>query len=177
MILDAVIALLFSSLELLVMVVVAPINGLLALIEFVISRFIDGFSIGRIGRKSGQSKTIRRIEAATSVTILIALIGAFSAPIIMQRDITLVAKDGHSLPYAAFLVRHRSTEKHMRTDHAGNARIPRFGVTAVTIKDPRYVEQTWKPDELREELVVERTLLGSGLDKFADKLLQKVDGD
>lgn len=61
---------------------------------------------------------------------------------------------------------------HRRTDNSGNTRIPRFGTHAITLNDPRYVETTWAKSEIESQLVVRRTVLGSGLDSLAGKLLK-----
>ena len=50
--------------------------------------------------------------------------------------------------------------------------IPRFGASSITVKDPRYIEKTWQLSEIESELVVGRTILGTGLDSLADKLLK-----
>ena len=42
----------------------------------------------------------------------------------------------------------------------------------IILKDPRYVERTWKESEIESELTVGRTVLGSGLDSLADRLLE-----
>jgi len=84
----------------------------------------------------------------------------------------LVAEDGHSLPFAALIIHTKDGEQHERTDNAGNIVIPRFSTTSITVKDPRYVEKTWQESEIESELIVGRTILGSGLDSLADKLLK-----
>ena len=58
-------------------------------------------------------------------------------------------------------------------DKSGNLTISRFGTESVTVKDPRYIEKTWLNSELEDELIVERTILGSGLDSLAEKLLKR----
>jgi hypothetical protein len=108
-----------------------------------------------------------------TLLLIVGLIGWFViAPKIMNREVTLVAEDGHSLPFAALIIHTKSGEKHKRTDNAGSIVIPRFGTTSLMVKDPRYVERTWEKSEIESELIVGRTILGSGLDSLADKLLE-----
>ena len=96
---------------------------------------------------------------------------------VFLKKVTLVAKDGHSLPYAAVIVHTSMGEDHKRSDNAGNFRILRFFTDRVTVKDPRYVEQTWKKGEIESQLIVRRTVLGSSLDAFKEKLLQPAKGE
>jgi hypothetical protein len=90
----------------------------------------------------------------------------------MHRKVTLVAKDGYSLPFAALIVHTDDGDRHERTDNTGNIVIPRFGTHALTIKDPRYIEQRWEKSDIESQLVVGRTMFGSSLDSFANKLLK-----
>ena len=175
MILDAIIALFGSIIGSLlqgVTLVFAPlINALLAGVEALVGLVVDGFSIGRVRRKKTNSKGSPVLGVAFIVLILGAVAWFAIAPRILNREVTLVAEDGHSLPFAALIIHTKGGEQHKRTDNAGNIVIPRFSTTSITVKDPRYVEKTWEKSEIESELIVGRTILGSGLDSLADKLL------
>ena len=178
MILDAIIGL-FASLfgflaEGVAMAFVPLINLIAAGIEAVIGIFVSGFSLGRIERGKGDSKSsASAIGGIVTLLIIIGLIGwLVVAPKVMNREVTLVAEDGHSLPFAALIIHTKDGEQHERTDNAGNIVIPRFTTMSITVKDPRYTEKTWKESEIESELIVGRTILGSGLDSLADKLLK-----
>lgn len=178
MILDAFIALFVSIwgalVEGVVMTFVPLINCIAAGVEAVIGLFVTGFGLGRIERKRDPSKS--QTSAVVGFVTLLVVVGwmgsLFVAPKVMNRTITLVAKDGHSLPFAALIVHTRGGDQHRRTDNAGNIVMPRFSTIAVTIKDPRYVEKTWTQSEIEAELVVGRTVLGAGLDSLGDQLLK-----
>ena len=178
MILDAIIGL-FGSLfgflaEGVAMAFVPLINLIAAGIEAVIGIFVSGFSLGRIERKKGGSQSKASvIGGIVTLLMIVGLIGWFViAPKVMNREVTLVAEDGHSLPFAALIIHTKDGEQHERTDNAGNIVIPRFSTTSITVKDPRYVDKTWEKSEIDSELIVGRTILGSGLDSLADKLLK-----
>lgn len=178
MILDAIIALLGSIFGMVVDGIAATFVPLLNLIaagiEAVVGLFVTGFSLGRIQRKQRDGAT--KGSAAGGIVILVVvlgLIGGFWAtPRVMNREVTLVAKDGHSLPFAAMIIHTRDGDQHERTDHAGKIVIPRFWPHALTIKDPRYVEQRWEESEIQPHLTASRTVLGSGLDSLAERLLK-----
>lgn len=179
MILDAIIGL-FASLfgflaDGVAMAFVPLINLIAAGIEAVIGIFVSGFSLGRIERKKGEPKSkASAIGGLVTLLVVVGLMGwFFVAPKVMNRRVTLVAEDGHSLPFAALIIHAGNGDQHRRTDNAGNIVIPRFGTNAVTVKDPRYVEKTWAKSEIEAELVVGRTVLGAGLDSLADKLLKR----
>lgn len=179
MILDAIIALFVSLFGVLVegvsMAFVPIINLIAAGIEAVIGIFVSGFSLGRIERKRDQPKSkASAIGGILTLLVIVGLVGWFVvAPKVMNRKVTLVAEDGHSLPFAALIVHTGDGDQHQRTDNAGNIVIPRFGTNSVTVKDPRYIEKTWAKSEIEAELVVGRTVLGAGLDSLADKLLKR----
>jgi len=178
MILDAIIALfvsLFGTIAAGVSFVFVPlINLLAACIEAVVRIFVSGFSLGRIERKERKSKS--RASTVGSVLTLIIIAGLIGwllvGPKLMNRTVTLLAEDGHSLPFAALIVHTDGGDRHKRTDNAGNIVIPRFRTNALTIKDPRYVEQTWQKPEIEPELIVGRTAFGSSLDSIADRFLK-----
>lgn len=154
------------------MVFVLVVNLIAAGLQAVIGLFISGFHLGRIERtKRGEPKSIR--TAVGGFATLLAVLGlVFLLPELTNRNVTLVAEDGHSLPFAALIVHTGSGDLHRRTDNSGNTHIPRFGTRAITVKDPRYVETTWAKSEIESQLMVRRTVLGSGLDSLAGKLLK-----
>jgi len=177
MILDAIISLFGSLIPLaegIVALFVPLINLMAAGIEAVVGVFVSGFSFGRIERKKHQQQAASsRLGAVFTLLILVSVIAYFAvAPRVLKRKVTLVAKDGHSLPFAALIIHTNDGDVHERTDNAGNIVIPRFGIKALTIKDPRYVEKTWKDTEIESELTVGRTVLGAGLDVIANGLLK-----
>jgi len=176
MIFDAIASLIGSLIaamvEGLALAFVPLLNLALAGIEAIVGIFVSGFSLRRIDRKKPESGK-SAIPGILSLVCIIALLGWwFVLPAIMKRDITLIAEDGHSLPFAAVIVHTGDEQAHRRSNNAGRVTIPRFATTALTIKDPRYVEQTWPKEEIGSKLVVQRTVLGAGLDKLADRLLK-----
>ncbi|MCF6299281.1 MAG: hypothetical protein L3J01_05315 [Thiomicrorhabdus sp.] len=179
MIIDAIIALfapLFGLFVEGVAITFVPLINLIAAgIEVVICIFVSGFSLGRIERKKVEPKSPgSAIGGIVTLLLLIGVIGWFVvAPKLLNRKVTFVAEDGHSLPFAALIVHTNSGDQHERTDNAGNVVIPRFSTKSITVKDPRYVEKTWEKSDIELELVVGRTILGSGLDSLANKLLKR----
>ena len=185
MILDAILALFEPLFGLLAGLLAGIVNLIAGGLELLISLFVPAFRIRRFERKkkaalsgdreasSEQRAPHSRAYTVTWILIALLAIGAALRPLVMQRKITLVAKDGHSLPHAAVILHTKGGNEHLRTDFSGNLQVPRFGLLGLTVKDPRYVEQTWAGDAITRELVVSRTVLGSGLDKLAGKLLLK----
>ncbi len=179
MILDAIVALFGLLLAALSAAVVSIgiacaliVNLLIGCIELVVGLFVSGFTLKRLDYKKGDRGSVQKsLCALVLITFIVA--GLFFGPKILNRELTLVASDGHSLPFAAVVIDEKSGVKHTRTDEAGNLIVSRFKTMAITVKDPRYVERTWEIGEVDDQLVVERSVLGSGLDVFADKLLQK----
>jgi len=158
-------------------------NLIAAAVEAVVGLFVSGFSMRRAAGKPdqpGQANQPDQPKAARSrtpvvMTLLLIVVGIGAgviAPKVWNRKVTLVAKDGHGLPYAALIIHTGDGDRHERTDSAGNIVIPRFGTKALTIKDPRYVERKWMKSEIESELTVTRTMLGAGLDALADRLLK-----
>lgn len=177
MILDAIIGLIGSFVACLIQSIavasVSVVNLIAAGIEAVAGIFVSGFNLRRIERKKENPRTsASAIGGVVILLFVISAIGWFVIPKMMNRTVALVAKDGHSLPFAALIIQIEGENQHKRTDNAGNIVIPRFGANAITVKDPRYVEQTWKHSEIEAELIVERTALGSGLDSLADRLIR-----
>ncbi|MEK7951590.1 hypothetical protein [Luteolibacter soli] len=186
MILDAIVSL-FASIFLVIVEGLAAafvplVNLLAAGLEIIISLFISGFQLGRLHRRekdqqgnSPGSRASSSPSPLSGILALLLLLGTVSLlviPWITHRKITLLAEDGHSLPFAALVIHTHDGDQHQRTDSAGNIRIPRFTTTAVTVKDPRYVPQTWQKSAIGSQLTVSRTVLGSSLDIVADRLLK-----
>lgn len=184
MILDAIIGLFVSILEVLVAgisLAVVPVVNLLAFaVEAIVGIFISGFHLGRMKRwtRKGKAEDGKPVTAASPMaswcslgTVVLIFAAIFLGPKIINRKVTLVAEDGHSLPFASLIIHSRKGDNHQRTDNAGNITVSRFSTTGI-IKDPRYVEQTWKRNELESQLVARRTILGSSLDFIADRLMK-----
>lgn len=174
MILDALIALIGSVLSGLFGLAGAVVNLFAALIELIVGLFVPDFSLGRVKRRSAKDRAPRsRAAVLGPVLAFFLLLAVFLVgPKILNRKITLVAEDGHSLPFAAMIIHLGKEDRHQRTDNAGNIEVPRFGTKAVSLKDPRYVSRTWDRAELSSPLVVERTMVGSALDSLTDRLLK-----
>lgn len=179
MILDAIVGLfvpLFALLSEAAATICFPlVNLVAAAIEGIAGLFGASLSLGRLEKKKrGESERSRRQFVA-----LTTILGIASVAILLflnlgkSREITLVARDGHALPFAALIVRDRGEVRHFHTDEAGNFRIADPEEVSVTIKDPRYEEATWNGDEIGRELVVERSGLGSTLDEIATALLER----
>lgn len=192
MILDAIIGL-FVSIVGFILVPVAEflslafttlLNLIVAAIEAIIRIFVTGFRIGRFkkwdykrGGEDGKPETPDHPMAIwwSTATALLIFAAIFLGPKIINRKVALVTKDGHSLPFASLIIHTKSGDDHKRTDNAGNITVSRFSTTGITLKDPRYVQQTWKRNELEPQLVARRTILGSSLDFMADRLLKSVE--
>lgn len=183
MILDEIIALLGSIVVFLMEGIIAGFviifNLIAACIEFIVGLFVAGYKLGRIERKKSCSEGKEEPSKASfigSTLTLLCIVGVigfiFFGSKIMDRTVTLVAKDGHSLPFAAVIIHTNDGDQYVRTDNAGNIVIPRFGTNSLTIKDARYVERTWQDSEIESKVMVDRTILGSGLDILADRLLK-----
>jgi hypothetical protein len=133
--------------------------------------------MGRIKPKKKNAKS--EASAIGGMVLLLIIVGMLVStlvvPKIMNREVTLVSNEGHSLPFAAVVIHTKKSDRHKRTDLAGNIAIPRFTAKAITIKDPRYIEKTWQKSDIAPELIVERSLLGSSLDNIVEKLLQSAE--
>lgn len=183
MIFDAIIGLFVSIAaalaEAALSIFVPVVNIFAAAIEAIVGIFVAGFSMSRVVRNKGKGKdkkftpaSMRSQLAILGVVLAIATV-SLAYPKVMNREITLVAEDGHSLPFAALVVHKRDGDSHVRTDSAGNAVVPRFSTRGITLKDPRYVERSWQQTEISQTLIAQRTLLGSGLDSVANRLLKR----
>ncbi len=177
-ILDAIIAIfvsLFAALSATAAVAVVPaVNFGAFILEGIVGLFVSGFAVGRLSHPG--SPTRSPVMIFFGIFVLLAVLGVVAwlavAPVVMNRTVTLRAVDGHSLPFAELTIQTKKMEFSRRTDSAGNISIPRFGVQSLAVKDPRYIEKSWLGKEIEPVLVVERTVLGSGLDKIAEKLLR-----
>ncbi len=186
MILDDLIVGLFSIVLALLdaaMFVCVPVVNLFAVIaEAIVGLFVSGFKLGRLKRKEREKPTEKPKSAwAHAGTIigrtvfcaaLLVFFWILGSPALLNRSITFVADDGHSLPFAGVVIQTSDGDQiHRRTDNAGNIEVPRFGLAEVQLKDARYVEQSWSGDEIEPVLEAQRTVLGSSLDVLKDKLL------
>lgn len=155
------------------------VNLLATLVEAVVGLFYSGFRLRRIQRKKTAEDRRADLRAAlvTAGVIIFVVAAVLLWPRLANREVTLVATDGHSLPFAAVIVHQGQEDKHVRTDAAGMIKVPRFGTTALSVKDPRYVSKRWSSADLAPNLVVERTILGSGLDRLSSRLLQRKDDE
>jgi hypothetical protein len=155
------------------MVAIPLVNLSAVIVEVVIGFFFSGFTLGRIKRSNERSNATSFTEkiSVTFLVLVCLVLGGLVVPKLIYRSVTLIAKDGHSLPYAALIIHTGSGDHLTRTDSSGRVEISRFTTHSITIKDPRYVERTWLKSELQGPLTVERTLLGSGLDSVMGKVL------
>ncbi|MEM9479961.1 MAG: hypothetical protein AAGA58_09945 [Verrucomicrobiota bacterium] len=182
MILDdiiAAIAALFTSILQLgagiAMVGATILNFFLFLLESLIGLFVSGFKVGRVETKREISKKCQVSSWITLAAIVGALLWVFAVPAIMNREITFIADDGHTLPMAGVVIETTSETLHDRTTVAGKVTIPRFSTKSLSLKDSRYVETTWQGKEIESTLIAKRTVLGSSLDKLSGMLLKAAD--
>jgi len=174
MILDDIIAALVGIFQALfegVAIMIEPLVNLIAAgIEAVVGLFVSGFELGRMKRKKPRSRG-STITGLLTLLMLVSIFGwFFVVPKVMNRTVTFIATDGHSLTYAGLMIHTKDGAKHQRTDSSGEIVIPRFTTKSITINDARYVEQTWERAEIGPTLTVQRSVLGSGLDKLSDRL-------
>ncbi len=179
MILDAIIAFIAALVEPVVFgmafIFVPFLNLLIQFLELVISMFVSGFKIKRIEKRSWEERKRLKSTASTcgSFTVLGIVVLAIVVVDILDREVQFVATDGHSLPFAEVVITTENGTRNERTDKTGNLEIPRFGALELSMVDPRYIKKSWTREEIDRRLVVERTVLGSTLDKFANTLLKK----
>lgn len=177
MIVDDIIAFFVGLVEVAVGFVAAVIfliNGIAALLEFVLGLFINGIVIGRIkqpGRKEGREVSLVG-PAITWVMILVAVFYFFAWPKLIERELQIITSDGRPVTLALIEFEKNDSLERLRTNLSGEIKLPRFGLERVTMKDSRYVEKEWRGEALDMELIVERTVLGAGLDSLKDKLLK-----
>ena len=178
MILDGIAAIIGALIEPIVMAAVYLVAGIanlfLIVVEFVVGLFVHGYKTKRIKAKNWKEKS-SNLSGWGSLAVLAIIVLAIAVMEFMDKEVQLVASDGHSLPYAEVLITTDKEIRNERTDKTGKVEIPRFGLVSLSIIDPRYVEHTWLEGEIDRRLVVERTILGSGLDKVVNSLLKKDD--
>jgi hypothetical protein len=181
MILDAIIGLFGSIFAVLFegipALVVLFVNLIAAAIDAVVGIFTAGFTVGRMQRRpTNERRNLSRPSMLAGIGLIVLVLGVgallFLTPSAFNRKVSLVAQEGHSLPFAALIIHTNNGDRHERTDAAGNILLPRFGTNGLTIKDPRYVQRTWSGSEIEPTLTVKRTILGSGLDFMAKKLMK-----
>ncbi|MCH9670336.1 MAG: hypothetical protein K0U93_02700 [Gammaproteobacteria bacterium] len=181
MIIDEIIALFGTIFGLLLEglsgLVVPVVNILIAAIELILGIFIEGFSLRRLNRYRRKNRGATRGRGTVFALAIAAIVvgAAIVYPLITEREITFVAKDGHPLPFATVVVYSGDDVERFRTNSVGEVSVPRFGVDKLQIKSARYVERTWNAAQITSTLVVQRTRLGAGLDKIAERLLKPAD--
>jgi len=191
MIIDELIAVIFSFLGLFLegfsAFFVLIINGFAYLIEFIMLLFISDFSLGRVKGYKRKDKNFAKnnhkivenkgVERYFSILIILTVIAYIAFDHYKTREITFIAEDGHSLPFASIVIYQDNKELHKRTNNDGSLEISRFGIDKIVINDKRYKSTTWDSNEITSVLTVKRSLFGKGVDKLASKLLEKFNGD
>jgi hypothetical protein len=197
MIIDDIIALFFSIFEGLfvflfegiALLFASIINIFILFIELIVGLFVTGFSMKKVKPYKRKKKDNDHNEynhqkdensSEYGKYVLYIFIGVIVAFLLIKpyisslsyQDITLVAKDGKSLPFASVVIYRDGAVEHRRTKNDGSLRIKKSGLEKIVINDKRYVETTWLTEDLADILVVKRTILGSGLDVLANKLLK-----
>ena len=177
MIFDDLLVLLIAPLLVAIEAVVIPIiNFFIFLIEIIVRLFISSFQINRLNKRSWQQrKEGLAIKDYITVIFIILLLVAFlvSGPI-LNKEISFIANDGHSIPFAEVVVTENHREENKRTDMEGKLSISRFGTDQIKIIDPRYVSKTWQRKEIKDRLIVERSKVGNAIELFTKKLLNTI---
>lgn len=178
MILDEIIAFIAVLFRPAVAIVALPfvllINGVLALVEFILSFFFDGIELRRVSsKKKDRSARSTFFGSRCSLILVAGLIAMLWLwPKLTKREVTILVDDGYPVVIALMEYKKGDFTEQLRTDKVGTVRVPRFGLETLRIKDPRYVSKAWSSQDLEGELIVQRTVLGSGLDKMKDFLLK-----
>ena len=170
----AAIALVFEPILFIIIYLLAgAVNLLLGLLELTIGLFIHGFSLKRIPKRDWKREKLEnkppskyRIWGSLCVLAVIILLMSFLK--FKDKEVHFVATDGNSLPYAEIVITTNNEVIKKRTSISGKIEVPRFGLVSLKINDPRYKDQTWTGEEIKSELVVKRSLIGSGLDTVVD---------
>jgi hypothetical protein len=166
----ALVALIQALFEGTILLVELFVNLIIAVVELVVGLFIPDFHMGRMKRERKYTNLGLLLRLAPMLLILGLICWLFVVPKFTERTITFVAKDGQSLTYAGVIIHSKHGDQHRRTDRQGDITFSRFSTRAITLKDSRYVEQTWQKSEFKDTLVARRTVLGSGLDKLGEIL-------
>jgi hypothetical protein len=190
MIIDELIALVFSFFGILIEGIAGfftlIINLFALLIEFILALFITDFSMGRVKgykRKKTENADSNIPESFLDsrwlmpVLVVTGVVGYFAFQNLSTRNITFIADDGHSLPFASVVVYKGDKPNHRRTLNDGSLKISRFGIDKIVLNDKRYKAQTWRDDEFEEILTVKRSFIGKSVDALAHKFLQKIKKD
>ncbi len=179
MILDDIIAAIVGLFQFLIestVIVVEPVvNSTATGLEALIALFVTDFQLGRMRKRKKRSKMEIALRLLPSLLILAAIAWFFVTPKVMNRTVTFIAEDGHSLTYAGVIVHGKDGDRHRRTNRQGELRIKRFSTRALTLQDARYVERTWERSEIEATLTASRSVLGSGLDRLGDRLRRALD--
>jgi hypothetical protein len=160
-IIAAIIAIFHAIAEAAAIAIEPLVNGFAIVVEGLVGLFVAGFKLGRLGRDKERSRGAMVAAIITWLMLLTCIAWFFILPKVTNRSITFVAVDGQSLPCAGVVIHAKSGDIHRRTDLSGVLVIPRFATNAITLKDSRYVEQTWNRTEIPSTIVVQRTVLGS----------------
>lgn len=153
------------------------INALLWVIEWIVGLFTGGVTIGRIRSRKKDRAEAKSFPAALFVVtwfVILGFAGIFFWSHLTKREITVLADDGRPVMAALMEMQAGGSIDYQRTNSVGKITVPRFGLTAIRMKDSRYVEKEWLAGAVTSELKVQRTILGSGLDKLKSSLLDRV---
>ena len=149
------------------------INLIAALIEIL-------FSLAGKDKKLGRAKFRRKTQVKKNenpwfgLGLIIVLIGGiFVIPLVLNQKIQFIAEDGHSIPFAEFVIYKEQNTKNKRTNVEGVLEFSRFGVNEIKLNDPRYNNQVWTKEDFKGRLEVTRSNTGKLLDKTLLNFLKK----
>lgn len=148
------------------------INAVACLIEWIGRMFVSGFSIKRL-RRSPCHYTRDAIKLLIVVLLVMVGIGGLAIQPLLHRELTVVDQDGEPASFVDMLVERGDRSSICKTNADGIAKIPRFGVTLVSLRSRRYQDSEWRGEDLPGVVKVERSLLGKGLDALGDRLFDK----
>lgn len=160
------------------------INVCIFLLELIIGIFVKGYSIKRVPRREWRKKSseklsepekqkLSKVQLWSFIVILAAVLSFSAYQMLKEKEILFVATDGKSLPLAKIVITDSDGVKSRRTDSSGVLKVPRFGLVSLKIADARYKEEIWSGEEIKERIIVKRSMLGSGLDKISNMLLKQ----
>ena len=177
MILDAIVTFLAVFAELFFAFFTGLLNLLIILLELIIRMFNKSYTLNKIPKKSFRHKSEdentdesappQRFGRGSIIALVVILIVILTVEF-KDKEIHFLATDGNSLPYAEIVITTNNEVIKKRTSISGKIEVPRFGLISLKVKDPRYKDQTWSGEEIKSELVVKRSLIGSGLDSVVD---------